>query len=275
MSDKYIWNAIIAFPGAGQRRRLFRNLDMLTVKWVTGDIPEECRFQLGTQLVFLKKEKDSTTKKFDDNEWIRSVTEAQAVAADISEEGITHNQSEVDPTRVRLVAPTEGEITALTTAMRQLGVGSQGGAEALAISHQFIFDEWTPGIPDTPLARIKLKWTKKSFGMIEWLVVRNLSFVEQGGIHPMPKERCAEQGDVDGPSDRSLALETVAAEAAGSRNPLLEWRARPSRRRKTSRQHSRMQRIRSFQLGCLEKSIAGDDLRHALQENGGSQTTGI
>ena len=34
----------------------------------------------------------------------------------------------------RLLAPSEGEITALTTAMRQIGIGTQGGAEALAIS---------------------------------------------------------------------------------------------------------------------------------------------
>ena len=29
----------IAFAGAGQRRRMFRVLDTLTVKWVTGDLP--------------------------------------------------------------------------------------------------------------------------------------------------------------------------------------------------------------------------------------------
>ena len=41
----------------------------------------------------------------------------------------------------RLFAPSEGEIAALTTTMRQLGVGSQGGAEALAIFHQLLHDE--------------------------------------------------------------------------------------------------------------------------------------
>ena len=40
----------------------------------------------------------------------------------------------------RLFALSEGEIAA--TAMRQLGVGSQGGAETLAIFHQLIYDEW-------------------------------------------------------------------------------------------------------------------------------------
>ena len=54
-----------------QRRRLFRGLDILTIKWATGDLPEECRFLLNTQLMFLKKEKDPTLKQFDDDEsWI-------------------------------------------------------------------------------------------------------------------------------------------------------------------------------------------------------------
>ena len=51
-------DAIVAFAGAGQRRRLFRRLDILTIKWATGDLPEECRFLLDTHLMFLKKEKD-------------------------------------------------------------------------------------------------------------------------------------------------------------------------------------------------------------------------
>ena len=39
-------DAIVSFAGAGQRRRLFRGLDILTIKWATGDLPEECRFLL-------------------------------------------------------------------------------------------------------------------------------------------------------------------------------------------------------------------------------------
>ena len=49
----------------------------------------------------------------------------------------------------RLLALSEGEIAALTTAMRQLGVGSQRGAGALSIFHQLIFDVWTSGTVDT------------------------------------------------------------------------------------------------------------------------------
>ena len=42
------------------------------------------------------------------------------------------------------------------TAMRQVGVGSEGGAEVLAIFQQLIVDEWISGSLDTPLARIKV-----------------------------------------------------------------------------------------------------------------------
>ena len=64
-------DAIVSFAGAGQRRRLFRGLDILTIKWATGDLPEGSRFFQNTQLMFLKKKKDPTSKQFDDDEWIR------------------------------------------------------------------------------------------------------------------------------------------------------------------------------------------------------------
>ena len=115
----------------------------------------------------------------------------------------------------RLLALSEGEIAALTTSMRQIGVGTQGGAEALAIFHQLLYDEWMTGSVDRwP----ESKSTRKNcFGMIQWQAVReaasrflpkhtaaaawkhrNLSHVEQEGLPPMPKDRGAEQGDVDG-----------------------------------------------------------------------------
>ena len=88
---------MITFAGAGQRRRLFRVLDILTVKWATGDIPEECRFLLDMELMFLKKEKDPTNKLFDDDERIRSLAVAQAVAPDMPEGSLTHDQGGDDP----------------------------------------------------------------------------------------------------------------------------------------------------------------------------------
>ena len=85
-------DAIVSFAEAGQRRSLFREHDILAIKWATGDLPEECRFLLHTQLMFLKKEKDPTSKQFDDDEWILSLTEAQEV---------TTEQQEVDSQKVR------------------------------------------------------------------------------------------------------------------------------------------------------------------------------
>ena len=132
-------DATVSFAGAGQRRRLFQGLDILMVKWATGDLPEECRFLLNTQLMFPKKEKDPTTKQFDDDEWIRSLTEAQEATTDVPEDSIMCDQRDVDPKKVRpiqmgeflrkyvsrrLLALSEGEIAALTTSMRQIGVGT-------------------------------------------------------------------------------------------------------------------------------------------------------
>ena len=71
----------------------------------------------------------------------------------------------------QLLALSEGEIAALRAAMRQLGVVSQRGVEALASFHQLIFDEWASGTPDTPQARINVD-EKNCFGMTEWGAVR-------------------------------------------------------------------------------------------------------
>ena len=104
----------------------------------------------------------------------------------------------------RLSALSEGETAALTTSMRQLGVGSQVGAEAFAIFHQILYDEWTAGSRNEPLARIKVD--EKCFGIVEWRAVRevasrspkhmaaaawkhrNLSHVKEEPA-PMPKDR--------------------------------------------------------------------------------------
>ena len=100
-------DAIVSFAGAGQRRHLFQGLDILTIKWATGDLPEECRFLLNTQSIFLKKEKDPTTKQFDDDESFRSFTEAQEVTTDIPEDSVTYDQQEVDSKTVRPIQMEE------------------------------------------------------------------------------------------------------------------------------------------------------------------------
>ena len=178
-------DAIVSFAGDGHRRRLFRGLDILTIKWATGDLAEECRFLLNTQVMFLKKEKDPTSKQCDDDEWIRSLTEAQEVTTDIPEDSVMYDQQDVDPDKVRpiqmgeflrkyvsrrLLALSEGEFAALTTSMRQIGVGTPGGAEALANFHQLIYDEWMTDSLSGPLARIKVD-ENSGFGMIEWKAV--------------------------------------------------------------------------------------------------------
>ena len=75
-----------------------------------------------------------TTKLFDDEEWIRSLTEAQEITADVPEGSVTYDLQavEVRPIQMaeflrkyvsrRLLALSEGEIAALITATRQLGV---------------------------------------------------------------------------------------------------------------------------------------------------------
>ena len=113
--------------------------------------------------------------------------------------------------------------------MRQVGVGSQGGAEALAISHQPIFDDWVSGSLNTPLHESQL--------MKELLRHGRLECGEELGNQPRLPTRCSrrmeasrflcgtrrgetfaknrgpEQGDVDGPLECSLPLGMVAAEA--------------------------------------------------------------
>ena len=62
-------DAVVSVAGTGQRRRLLRSLDIITIKWAMGDIPEQCHFLLNTQLMFWKKGKDPSSKQFDDDEW--------------------------------------------------------------------------------------------------------------------------------------------------------------------------------------------------------------
>ena len=126
----------------------------------------------------------------------------------------------------RLLSLSEGEIAALMTAMRQLGIGSQVGAEALAIFHQ--------------------------------------------------RDRGAEQGDVDGALECSLALEWW--------QPKHECALPPSRlqvtfhglvstthwkNKRVEAEHvNKMQKVQHFQLGAPPKLVGADDPRHAPQENG-------
>ena len=112
--------------------------------------------------------------QFYDDEWIRSLTEVQEISADIPEDSVMYDRHEVDPKKVRPIQMGEflpKYIAALTTSMRQIGVGTQGGAEALANFHQLLYDEWITGSRNESLARIKVD-EKNCFEIIEWRVVR-------------------------------------------------------------------------------------------------------
>ena len=63
---------IMKSAGASQKRRLVRCLDDLTVRWATGNVPDSCRWLLNTQVLFLKKGQEPTSKEFDDNDWLDS-----------------------------------------------------------------------------------------------------------------------------------------------------------------------------------------------------------
>ena len=253
---------------------------------------EECRFLLNTQLMFLMKEKDPTSKQFDDDGWIRSLTEAQEATTDVPEDCVTYDQQDVDPKRVRpiqvgeflrkcvsrrLLALSEGEIAAPTTTMRQIQVGTPGGAEALATHHQLLYDEWMTGSLSGPLARIKVD-EKNCFGMIEWQAVReaasrflpkhtaaaawkhrNVSFVEQEGLSPLPKDRGAEQGDVDGLLECSLAeveaRGSIAARQLAGTHPWIGVNDYAEEQRLRVDHAARMQESANFQLGGPESSL--------------------
>ena len=131
----------------------------------------------------------------------------------------------------RLLRLNKADVSKSMVAMRQLGVGIAGGGEALAIFQQLLFDTWADGQIPKALARIKVD-EKNCFGSFEWGAIRSAtiqtlphhaavaswkhsqqSFVEQDGVEAVPKDRGAEQGDVDGPLEASLVLGQIAATA--------------------------------------------------------------
>jgi hypothetical protein len=246
-----------------------------------------------TVVLFLKKDKEATSKEFDDDEWIdvlpavplaadndpsgslwwRSVevsdvvevgqemeVDAQAMAGvaaggdgdirmSVQEEirnagdapraeSATAAAPKVRPIQMgeflrkwvsrRLLLLQKGDINKVMAAMRQLGVGMSGGAEALAIFQQLLYELWKSGGLQRPLARVKVD-EKNCFGMLEWPAVREasretlprhyavacgkhaaVSQVEQRDVNAATKDRGAEQGDVDGPLECSLTLGGVA-----------------------------------------------------------------
>ena len=103
-----------------------------------------------------------------------------------------------------------------------------------------------------------------------------LSHVEQEGLPPMPKDRGAEQRDVDGPLECSLALGMVAAETRGSivarqAAGTVPWIGvnDPAEEQRLRADHAtRLQESANFQFGGAEKFTGAHDPQHALQKSG-------
>ena len=53
------------------------------------------------------EEKDPTLKQFDDDEWIRSLTEAQQATTDVPEDSVMYDQQYIDPKNVRPIQMEE------------------------------------------------------------------------------------------------------------------------------------------------------------------------
>jgi hypothetical protein len=143
-------DAILSFAGGGQRRRLMRAIDSLTVRWAIGDLPAGCRWLLNTLVIFLRKEKDPMCKHFADEEWLpRGDGMYDSVLADVPEDAVTTEDVEMDtpmdlggevPPKVRpiqmgeflrkyvsrrLLALTATDIERLMLGSRQFGVGAE------------------------------------------------------------------------------------------------------------------------------------------------------
>ena len=117
--------------------------------------------------MFLKKEKDPTSKQFDDDWWIRSPTEAQEVSTDVPEDSITCDQEEADPRKSS--AHSEGSVPAevclTTTASRSAKekllpwrrrcarseLVPQAALRLWSCFHQLICDELMTGSLSEPL----------------------------------------------------------------------------------------------------------------------------
>ena len=227
--------------------------------------------------MFLKKEKDPTPKQVDDDEWIRSLTEAQEITVDVPEDSVIKKSSSFK------WANSSGN-----TSRRRVAVVDLDPKAALRLSPSSTSSFTTSGPQDHRPNRLpESKLTKKWFGMIEWKAVReaasrfllqhtaaagwkhrNLSHVEQEELSPMPKDCGTEQG--------SLALGMVAAATRGrvavqQVSGSLPWAGvdDPSDIQRLQAEHAiRMQKISNFQLGGHEKLTGADDPRHALQQHG-------
>ena len=166
--------------------------------------------------------------------------------------------------------------------MWQIGVGTPGGAEALAIFHHLLYDELDDRLIQGTAGQNQSRREK----LIEWKAVReamsrflpkhtawkhrNLSYVVQ------------EARDVDGSVECSLAVGMVAAETRGSiaarqAAGTLPWIGvnDPAEVQRLPADHAaRLQESANFQVGGPEKLTGPHDSQHTLQKSGGLSDQG-
>ena len=82
--------------GATRRRRLTVALDELTIRWATNTLPSSCRWQLNTQVLFLKESREPTPKLFDDAEWLEWLRSEAAQRAPSASEGYSGDAGDSD-----------------------------------------------------------------------------------------------------------------------------------------------------------------------------------
>ena len=200
----------------------------------------------------------------------------------------------------RLLSLNAADIACVTSAARQLGVGTPGGAEALAIFHQAVHHLWQSGQMQRPLARIKVD-LKNCFGSLEWPSVRQAalqhlprhhgvlcwkhgteSTVHIPGAAPQPKDRGAEQGDVDGPLECALTLADVMADARqaihrAQTQGSLPWAIPGEEAAKQAREHHELRQVRQAEWSSTSpqdrRDASTNSIRtcplHETQELGG------
>eukprot|EP00971_Amphidinium_carterae_P263010 5218179-Amphidinium_carterae.1 len=241
------------------RRRFHRALDKLTALWATGNLPPTCAWMLDTQLLWLQKGSDLANRWNDDDAWLQVLDKAETWQLDVPDAVARPAPSGPPglpaPKKVRPIQMGEfmrkfvakrlhvlgrPDLDKLMLHTRQLGVGMSGGAEALALLHQCVFDLWESGCLPSKLARIKIDLAN-AFGSLEWDSIRaasqqhlprhhavmcskhaHKSVVRQDGLGAAVKNRGAEQGDVDGPAECAVLL---AAAATRTRHRVHELQA--------------------------------------------------
>ena len=155
----------------------------------------------------------------------------------------------------RLLAHSEGEIAALTASMRQLGVGSQGGAGSLAIFHQLLSENRLQ----------ESKSTKNFFGMTWCKAVR------EAASRFFPKHSAAawKPRNLSHVEQEGPARERVAAQQASGSLPWIGVDDPTDEQRPQADHAARQQEAANFQIGVPEKLTRTNNPLHVLQNNEG------